>query len=102
MSSFSSLTQAFKRFRRGVPLDPARDWIIMITFAVIVLIGTIVWDAWAFDTVARGGVIGTQATSSPVMFNRSAFDSIQAVFASRAAEEAKYVTGTYRMTDPSQ
>lgn len=62
----------------------------------------IIWNVWAFDTVANGGVIGTSATSTPTVFNSSSIDAVRAVFAKRAAEEAKYETGVYRFNDPSQ
>lgn len=64
--------------------------------------GIVVWNVWAFDTIANGGVIGTTATSTPPVFNHSSLDAIRAVFQMRAVEETKYVTGVYRYADPSQ
>jgi len=92
----------FKHFRYGENINPVRDWLIMLTFSVIVLAGIIVWNIWAFDTVAKGGVIGTTATSTPAVFSQSSLNTINAIFANRAAEKAKYETGTYRFADPSQ
>jgi len=98
----SRLTESFlKRTRYGAP-DPVRDWLVIITLSAIALAGIIIWNAWAFDTVAGGGIIGSAATSSLPVFNRSSIDSINTIFANRAAEEAKYETGIYRFADPSQ
>lgn len=92
----------FSRLHRGAHLDPLRDWLAMLTLSAILLVGIVVWNIWAFDTVARGGVIGSSSTATSSVFNRSSLDAIQTIFADRAAEEAKYVTGVYRYTDPSR
>jgi hypothetical protein len=91
-----------KYFRYGEHLNPARDWVIIITFSAIALAGIIVWNVWAFSTVAQGGVIGSVATSSSPGFSHSSLDAINTVFENRAKEEEKYETGAYRFADPSQ
>lgn len=91
-----------KRLRGSARLNPVRDWLLLCTLSIIVLASIIVWNAWAFDTVANGGVIGSVATTSPSTFSRSSLDTIHTVFTNRAAEEAKYRTGVYHYTDPSQ
>jgi len=91
-----------KHFSYGAYLNPVRDWLVLITFSAIALAGIMVWNVWAFDTVANGGVIGTVATSTPPVFNQSSLDTIHTIFADRAVEEAKYETGTYSFADPSQ
>ena len=83
-------------------IDPARDWLVLFTLFVLAFASIIVWNVWAFDTVSRGGVIGTVATSTQPVFNNSSLNAIHTVFEKRATEEAKYVTGVYRYTDPSQ
>ena len=82
--------------------DPARDWLLLLSLWLFAFICLIVWNIWAFDTIANGGTIGANATSSPSAFNRSSIDAIHAVFETRASEETKYRTGTYRFADPSQ
>ncbi len=98
----NSISSFLKRLRAGAHQDPVRDWLILITFSTIALAGIIVWNVWAFDTVASGGVIGAPATEAPPIFSRSSLDTIRTIFASRAEEEAKYVNGIYRFVDPSQ
>lgn len=102
-SMSSGLSDFFSKYLRfGKRLDPARDWLALLSLAGIILAGSIVWNAWAFDTVANGGVIGTVGAVTPPVFSTSSLDAIRAVFAHRASEEVKYVSGTYRYADPSQ
>lgn len=99
---FTATISFFRRLRYGTHIDPVRDWLALLAFSAIALAGIVVWNAWAFDTIASGGVIGTAATSTPPIFSQSSLDAIHAIFANRAAEKAKYETGTYRFADPSQ
>jgi hypothetical protein len=101
--NISKLLDAFlHHFRSGARQDPVRDWLVLLTLSIFALISIIVWNIWAFDTVAQGGAIGPVATSTLPVFNRSSIDTINTVFQMRAAEDAKYVTGVYRYSDPSQ
>ena len=95
-------TSFFKRLRSLAPLDPERDWIVMFLVSIIALSGIIVWNAWAFDTVANGGTIGTPVATTTPVFNQSSLETIRTIFDSRAAEEAKYASKLYQYVDPSQ
>lgn len=86
----------------GTRQDSESGWFMLITISAILLAGIIVWNAWAFDTVASGGAIGTPSPQVTQIFNRSSLDAINAIFTSRANEESKYVNGAYRYSDPSQ
>lgn len=83
-------------------INPVRDWLVLITLSIIILAGIIVWNVWAFGTVAQGGVIGPPTTSSVPAFDRSSLDQINSIFANRATEEEKYENNTYHYADPSQ
>lgn len=101
MTMHNPLGSFAKRMRSFSRLDPARDWIIAFTVAAILLAGIIVWNVWAFDTVAQGGVIGPATTTASPIFSQSSLDAIRTIFANRAAEEVKYTAGAYRFPDPS-
>ncbi|MFA5744754.1 MAG: hypothetical protein WC887_00875 [Candidatus Paceibacterota bacterium] len=101
MSIFSS-NSFLKHIQYGTYINPVRDWLVMLTFSAITLIGIIVWNVWTFDTVVNGGVIGTVATSTSPIFNQASLDTIHTIFENRAAEKTKYINGTYRFSDPSQ
>lgn len=102
MNTFNFIGSFLKRLRVGAREDPVRDWLVLVTFSMIAFASIVVWNVWAFDTVASGGVIGAPATGAPPVFSRSSLDAIHTVFANRAEEQAKYVTGVYRYADPSQ
>lgn len=103
MNIFRSTGAFMSRLRFAeVSVDPVRDWLIILTLSILAFIGLIVWNIWAFDTVSRGGVIGTNATGTPPVFDGSSMEAVRTVFSKRADEEAKYVTGVYRYADPSQ
>ncbi len=87
--------------RSGASVDPIRDWLMLLTLALIAFVGIVVWNVWAFDTVAGGGTIGAPTIKAPAAFNPAALESIRTIFANRAAEESKYMTGMYSFTDPS-
>jgi hypothetical protein len=102
MNILSTIVTFLKRFRYGANIDPVRDWLAMLSLSAVVLVGIIVWNVWAFNTVASGGVIGAEAPKALPTFNRASLDTIRTIFESRATEEAKYVAGVYRYADPSQ
>ena len=102
MNAFNSFSAFFRRLRSGVRQDPVRDWLMILTLSLIALAGIIVWNVWAFGTVANGGAIGSSSTSATPVFDRTILDNIHTIVTNRAAEEAKYVTGPYRYADPSQ
>ena len=102
MTIQNSIHSSWQRTRGRMHRDPARDWFALLVLSMIVLIGVIVWNAWLFDTVAGGGIIGTGEADAPPAFNRSSLDTVRTIFADRAAEETNYRTGAYRFADPSQ
>ena len=91
-----------KRLRGGIRRDPVRDWLLLLTFSTIALTCTVVWNTLTFNAVTKGDAIGTAATGTPPIFNKSSLDAIHAIFTSRAAEESNYINGTYHFADPSQ
>jgi len=101
MIIFTSLNSFLKRFRHR-PLDPARDWIMLLACSAIALAILIIWNMWTFSIVAGGGIIGTSATSTAPIFSQESLNTINTIFTNRAAEETKYETGVYRFSDPSQ
>jgi len=100
MNSRFSIGSFIKNFRGAH--DPTSDWLAMLALSAIVLAGIAVWNAWMFDTVASGGVIGAPATGTTSVFNQDSLRAIDDLFKGRAEEEVKYETGVYRFADPSQ
>jgi len=102
MNIFTTILASLRHARARAHQDSVRDWLILVTFSTIMLIGIIVWNIWAFDTVASGGVIGSAVPKASPIFDPATLDAVRTVFKDRAAEESKYLTGGYRYTDPSQ
>lgn len=102
MNIFNHTRPLFNRFRSLARFDPVRDWIALLTISILAFVGIVIWNVWAFDTVAQGGIIGETMTDKQSLFSRSSADAIHAVFEKRADEETKYRTGVYRYADPSQ
>lgn len=101
MNIFSFVGSHMQRLRYGARLDPVRDWMILLVLSLVMLIGIVAWNIWAFNTVAQGGTIGAPAAGAPMVFSRASLDAINAIFTNRAAEETKYATGVYTFADPS-
>lgn len=102
MNPLSILATFVARFRYGKQLDPARDWIALLTLAALLFAAILVWNAWAFDTVVNGGIIGSAPAKVAPVFNSDSLAAIRALFDRRAEEESKYVAGGYQFADPSQ
>ena len=96
------ITSMLNRLRIFSRIDPARDWIALIALAGMAFGVIVVWNAWAFDTVANGGVIGSTPIVTTPTFDKSSLNTVRDIFANRASEEQKYVAGVYRFADPSQ
>lgn len=99
---FHRILSTLKRVRSDTGIDPVRDWLVMLLFSAVAFLSIVVWNVWAFETVARGGVIGALVPAASPIFDRAALDAARAVFAARAGEREKYETGVYRLADPSQ
>lgn len=101
MTIFSKITVPIRRMRDGIHQNPVRDWFIILILSGFAFLGIIGWGLWTFDTVTKGGIIGSSTTSSPPIFNNSSLAEAHKVFAGRAGEAKKYETGEYQYTDPS-
>lgn len=82
-------------------LDPERDWIVLLIVSIIVLTGIVVWNAWAFDTIAKGKILGPTASTTVTTFKQSSFGEIHTIFEERVKEEVNYTSGVYQYIDPS-
>ena len=98
---FSELKSRFTTIPggRGAPM---RDWFALLTFFLLALIASALWNAWLFARVEEGGALGGASTSTTPVFNRSSLEALEKLFADRQAEAAKYETGVYRFVDPSK
>lgn len=83
---------------------PLRDWLIIVAFVLVLLMGTVLWSLQLFQTVASGGVIdprvevgGESEREAP-----SPTEKVKQLYAARRSEADAHRAGTYVTTDPSQ
>lgn len=102
MNIFNHNRPFFSRLRSVAYFDPVRDWLVMLILSVFAFISIVVWNIWAFDTVAQGGILGATTSETKQSFNLSSIGDVNEILEKRANEEAKYRIGVYRYADPSQ
>ncbi|KND50131.1 MAG: hypothetical protein AB203_04065 [Parcubacteria bacterium C7867-008] len=84
-------------FKYGDRLNPSRDWFILVTIFVVLLLASLAWNVWLFDRVTKGDAIGN--ASAPAPLNPASIDSVQALFEARAIKETDYKNTHF--VDPS-
>ncbi|MEK9184256.1 MAG: hypothetical protein AAB892_00830 [Patescibacteria group bacterium] len=91
---------ALPHFARSSRRRPIRDWFSLLTIAFVILLASVAWNVWTFTRVTSGQLVGGTPieTQAPDI---SALEAVQEIFASRAAEEARY-RAEYRFVDPSK
>lgn len=82
-------------------LDPERDWTLLLVCATLSLLVIVGWNVWAFRTVVGGGTLGASQRPATFATTTSALDTLPGLLSARAAEDAKYIDGAYRFSDPS-
>lgn len=100
MNTFLALAD---RVRYGTDARPELDWFVLLSVAGVLLAGCLVWNSMLFSAVQNGATLGVAAPSVTVLTaDQSSLDTIKETFATRASEQANYLTGGYTFIDPSQ
>ncbi len=94
----SSIKSFFRLFSYGPRVRPTRDWLVLLSGFAILLLASVLWNVVQYAHVVKGEKIGNAEVQAPGQIQ---LDAVQALFAARAAERAKY-QGTYRFVDPSR
>jgi len=98
MKSLKIFSQIKRLFSYGDRLRPNRDWFALLIVGALLLVGSLVWNAYLFTQLQNGKVIGS---SAPVhTASTTSITAVQAVFKARAAEESNY-QHSYSFIDPS-
>ena len=87
-------------FHYGETLHPARDWFVIISISAIILGVSVGWNSVTFLELTRTETPLEAVTA--ISSSNTAVKDARVLFYSRAAEEEKYKSGTYRFVDPSQ
>lgn len=93
------LGSLLKKFSYGPRVRPARDWFVLLSITIILLIVSVLWNLWLLKSVERGGTIGNEAP--PPAFDAAPIEAVRTLFQSRSEEEARF-RQEYRFVDPSR
>lgn len=88
-----------KKLSYGPRIRPARDWFVLLSITIVLLIASVLWNLWLLKSVEQGGTIGNEAP--PPAFDAAPIESVRTLFESRSAEEARF-RQEYRFVDPSR
>ncbi|MDB5189146.1 MAG: hypothetical protein JWL82_103 [Parcubacteria group bacterium] len=96
----SLLTKYLRVFTYGARVRPLRDWIAIVSVALLLLIVSAGWSAYVFQTTS-----GNESTqpSAPVTSSAAGapIDTVRAIFERRAVEKSHYLSD-YHFVDPSR
>ncbi len=94
-----ALQKILKKLRLGGHsghADPARDWALLLSLALVVIIASVAWNVWFFFEVLNAQpVVEAPATEEET----DTVAPLRTLFEERAAEEARY-RNEYRFVDP--
>jgi hypothetical protein len=96
----TSLSSYLRSFRYGGPLNPERDWFVLLGIALLVLLASIAWNVWFFISLAHGESATPAITTPHTTSSASSVTNIQEIFQARATEQNNYQQ-TYHFVDPS-
>ena len=89
-------------YHYGMRLRPVRDWFILLGLFVVLLIASALWNLWFYQQVRTSADAAPPSAAALPVFSQASLEALKAIFADRAAEEAKYTEGAYTFIDPSR
>ncbi len=102
--NLNALTAIFnkytKSFRYGDRIHPLRDWWVVISVALVLLVASAGWSYWLFELTSNGQVVNGPA-APVVQSNANSLDVVRMVFTTRTNEEGHYLHD-YTFVDPSR
>ncbi len=100
--NLASLSGLLRTFRYTGKLRPERDWLALLSVAILLLLASIAWNIWFFinlttsENSAPVAAVAHSTTSSS-----ASVSNVQEVFKARATEQNNYQQ-TYTFVDPSR
>lgn len=88
-----------KRFSYGTRVRPARDWFLVLSAGLVLVVLSVGWNVWLLQSVEQGVVTGDARTQRTGLDERS-IEPVRRVFESRELEQGRY-REEYRFVDPS-
>jgi hypothetical protein len=93
------LSKYLRAFRYGDRVRPLRDWLLLISIAGLLLIGSGGWSFWLFTQISnkQEATVAIPAAAT----GTASLESVRTIFEKRAAERAHYISD-YHFVDPSR
>lgn len=95
----AALSKYLRIFRYGDRVKPLRDWLILVSIAGVLLVGSAGWSFWLFDQISNP----KEKTLTPPTTSTStaSLETVRTIFEKRTAERAHYISD-YHFVDPSR
>lgn len=94
------IPKGFKIAGYGARPRPARDWLILLALAALLLAASVLWNLWFFSLIVREGADVTTAPSADKLSGYP-IGIVKEIFDARSAAEDEYLNGP-RLVDPSR
>lgn len=96
----TSLAGITNLVRYGDRPRPLRDWLVIASIAVVLLIGSAGWSYFLFQMISTETEAATAASASTSV-STNVLDTVRSIFEKRAVERTHYLSG-YTFVDPSR
>jgi hypothetical protein len=93
------LTRYTKALGYGDALRPARDWLVLLALAFVLVLASLGWHLLTFRKVVEGEPLDPASTD--MLPKTARVETVTAYFEARSLEATRYVT-EYRFVDPSR
>lgn len=103
MNSLNDILKKFtflSRLGYGETLQPHRDWMALLSLALIALTASLAWNVWHFFGTVEREYVRDGAPAAEAL-DRNTLQEGRAVLENRAAEHERYVN-EYSFIDPSK
>ncbi len=78
--------------------NPSRDWLMLLAVALLLLAGSVAWNAWYFSQIEDGAPTASEGGEALEAYPAGL---VQEIFAARATTSAAY-RSIYPFIDPSR
>ena len=96
---FKSFQSKLHTRSKGSGPEPARDWLIIVTTALVLLLLSAGWSYWSSLSPNNTGT--PEVKQSTDILKTNSIDAVKAIFDKRTAERARY-QNEYHFIDPSR
>jgi len=86
LSAFLESIQSLRKIRYGNQIRPVRDWFILITVAIVLLVLGASWNVLEFNNVIASKITAPQSSPHKNALNGATMQKVQDIFSVRARD----------------